>query len=128
MEFFNNIIKGLEVILVLYFSLTLNVPLNQDAKARYYLFVHYIGKSVLGGECKIEYRVTGAVTDSWEGVTTDYYYYTQKEYTTLGEIKIECWSYDAVHGDVTRHDFKTFPGKAGETYVFQIEYNLDINK
>ena len=30
MEFFNNIIKGLEVILVLYFSLTLNVPLNQD--------------------------------------------------------------------------------------------------
>lgn len=106
----------------------INVPLNQDAKARYYLFVHYIGKSVLGGECKIEYRVTGAVTDSWEGVTTDYYYYTQKEYTTLGEIKIECWSYDAVYGDVTRYDFKTFPGKAGETYVFQIEYNLDINK
>ena len=32
MEFFNNIIKGLEVILVLYFSLTLNVPLNQDGK------------------------------------------------------------------------------------------------
>lgn len=30
MEFFNNIIKGLEVILVLYFSLTLNVRLNQD--------------------------------------------------------------------------------------------------
>ena len=30
MEFFNNIIKGLEVILVLYFSLTLNVPLDQD--------------------------------------------------------------------------------------------------
>ena len=32
MEFFNNIIKGLEVILVLYFSLTLNVPLNQEGK------------------------------------------------------------------------------------------------
>ena len=32
MEFFNNIIKGLEVILVLYFSLTLNVPLNQERK------------------------------------------------------------------------------------------------
>ena len=32
MEFFNNIIKGLEVILVLYFSLTLNVPLKQDGK------------------------------------------------------------------------------------------------
>ena len=30
MEFFNNIIKGLEVILVLYFSLTLNVLLSQD--------------------------------------------------------------------------------------------------
>ncbi len=32
MEFFNNIIKGLEVILVLYFSLTLNVPLNQSVR------------------------------------------------------------------------------------------------
>ena len=36
MEFFNNIIKGLEVILVLYFSLTLNVPLNQDGEAPKY--------------------------------------------------------------------------------------------
>lgn len=32
MEFFNNIIKGLEVILVLYFSLTLNVLLSQDGE------------------------------------------------------------------------------------------------
>ena len=39
MEFFNNIIKGLEVILVLYFSLTLNVPLEQYAKAIYVNFI-----------------------------------------------------------------------------------------
>ena len=37
MEFFNNIIKGLEVILVLYFSLTLNVRLYQDGKKEDYV-------------------------------------------------------------------------------------------
>lgn len=34
MEFFNNIIKGLESPLVLYFSSDLNVPLNQDGSHR----------------------------------------------------------------------------------------------
>ena len=46
MEFFNNIIKGLEVILVLYFSLTLNVPLSQDGKKEDYGYLRFQIRSV----------------------------------------------------------------------------------
>ena len=46
MEFFNNIIKGLEVILVLYFSLTLNVRLYQDGKKEDYGYLRFQIRSV----------------------------------------------------------------------------------
>ena len=48
MEFFNNIIKGLEVILVLYFSLTLNVPLSQSGEVKYYSITVRISQSITG--------------------------------------------------------------------------------
>lgn len=47
MEFFNNIIKGLESPLVLYFfSSDLNVPLNQDGKKEDYGYLRFQIRSV----------------------------------------------------------------------------------
>ena len=58
MEFFNNIIKGLEVILVLYFSLTLNVPLNQDGEAPKYRSVDI---TLTLPPSAVAWRLTGSV-------------------------------------------------------------------
>lgn len=49
MEFFNNIIKGLEVILVLYFSLTLNVRLSQSKIKEIISFTLYSGNAANNG-------------------------------------------------------------------------------
>ena len=70
MEFFNNIIKGLEVILVLYFSLTLNVPLKQEGeRIKYWTFKINIPSSSNGRQINwmLTLRKVGIPSFEFEG-------------------------------------------------------------
>lgn len=70
MEFFNNIIKGLEVILVLYFSLTLNVLLKQEGeRIKYWTFKINIPSSSNGRQINwmLTLRKVGIPSFEFEG-------------------------------------------------------------
>ena len=98
-----------------------NVPLEQSGKvAEYNISILFNKKSILGGESKIDFLVSGAVSDSWTGYTDNYYYSVGKTYNKEGNLNITYISYDYELGDVSSTDSKTFICSFGEFYLWEI--------
>ena len=102
MEFFNNIIKGLEVILVLYFSLTLNVPLNQSG----YVIPSY---TITFNDNTYDFGTTTTASGSFTGDTNG----------SSWEIKLKKGASAVVNIEVTNF------GNDSHTYQFYLDGDPD---
>ena len=124
MEFFNNIIKGLEVILVLYFSLTLNVPLSQSGKSPEWVYVFNANPDIV----QTEYN---SKNDRWEGISyIDSYKYDKNNTSNKLEVSWNGisssgdWEYDEHGGHVKV--YTKVSGNAGQVILEQWESNKSL--